>query len=57
MKQKFMRSMELRKQLSARLEEIRFDGVEIIVMHYKKPIAKLVCLTDDEAKQYLKMHK
>ena len=47
-KQKLMCSMTLRKNLSEILEDIRFRDVEIVVTHYKRPIAKLVCLTDDE---------
>jgi hypothetical protein len=45
-KQKLMKSMEFRENLASALEEVRLNEVEIIILHYKKPVAKLIKFTE-----------
>lgn len=50
-KQKFMRSMEFRKNLPATLKNVQSQDTEIIVMHYDDPVAKLIKIGGEEAAQ------
>ena len=50
-KQKIMTSMKFRSTLTKAIEDVRFRDAEIFVMHYEKPVAKLVGLSEEEVKK------